>query len=177
MGDANGGALEFADGAANMEQQAAGRAASIDELVEDDEVHLLVGDLGEVADGAGEAVEPHHRELVTFAHEREAFAEHAWMQWQGLRKQQRQLAPVAVWVRQVLVKTDAVDAAMNSGSLCAAFSDVGLKVAHNFCNVLIVALQQIGDINGGDFRIDLLRSCRAKVGYYIEVGIRALPET
>ena len=48
-------------------------------LVEDDEVHSSVGDLGgdlgKVADGAGEAVEPRHRELVAFAYERQRFAE------------------------------------------------------------------------------------------------------
>ena len=62
-----------------MEQQAAGRAAGIDGLVEDDEVDLLGGDLRrdlrEVEDGAGEAVEPRDDELVAFADEREGLGQ------------------------------------------------------------------------------------------------------
>lgn len=62
-----------------MEQQAAGRAARIDRLVEDDEVHLLGGDLsrdlGQVEDGAGEAIEPCDDELVAFSDERQGLAE------------------------------------------------------------------------------------------------------
>ena len=62
-----------------MEQQAAGRTAGIDGLVEDDEVDPLRGDLrrdlGEVEDGAGEAVEPRDDELVAFADEREGLGQ------------------------------------------------------------------------------------------------------
>jgi hypothetical protein len=56
-----------------VEQQAAGRTAGIDGLVENDEVDLLGGDLRrdlrEVEDGAGETIEPRDDELVAFADE------------------------------------------------------------------------------------------------------------
>lgn len=84
-GDAFGGALldevalEFADSGQHVEQQAAGRAAGIDGLVEDDEVDLLGGDLrrdlGEVEDGAGEAIEPRDDQLVALADEREGLGQ------------------------------------------------------------------------------------------------------
>ena len=84
-GDAFGGALldqvalELADGGQHVEQQAAGRAAGIDGLVQDDEVDPLGGDLSrdlrEVEDGAGEAIEPRDDELVSFADEREGLGE------------------------------------------------------------------------------------------------------
>ena len=84
-GDAFGGALldevalELTDGGEHVEQQAAGRTASIDRLVEDDEVNLLRGDLGrdlgEVEHGAGEAVEPRHHEMVALADEGERMGE------------------------------------------------------------------------------------------------------
>ncbi len=68
-----------AAGPLTVEQQAAGRAAGIDGLIEDDEVDLLGGDLrrdlGEVEDRAGEAVQPRDDELVAFADEREGLGE------------------------------------------------------------------------------------------------------
>ena len=71
--------LELAAGGQHVEQQAAGRAAGIDGLVEDDDVYLLGGDfrrdLGEVEDGAGEAVEPRDDELVAFADECEGLGQ------------------------------------------------------------------------------------------------------
>ena len=71
-------ALELADGGEHVEQQTAGRAAGIDRLVENDEVHLLGGDLGgdlgEVEDRAGEAVEPRHHELVALTDEGQRLA-------------------------------------------------------------------------------------------------------
>ena len=51
-GDALGGALlyqvalELADGGEHVEQQAPGRTASVDRLIEHDEVDLLAGDVG-----------------------------------------------------------------------------------------------------------------------------------
>jgi hypothetical protein len=61
-----------------MKEQTASRAAGIDGLVEDDEVDLLGGnlgrDLGEVEDGAGEAIESRHDELIAFADERQGLA-------------------------------------------------------------------------------------------------------
>ena len=84
-GDALGGtlldqvALELADGGQHVEQQAAGRAAGIDGLVEDDEVDIFGGDLrrdlGQVEYRAGEAVEPRDDELVAFADEREGLGQ------------------------------------------------------------------------------------------------------
>lgn len=69
----------LADGGQHVEQQAAGRAAGIDGLVEDDEVNVLGGnlrrDLREVEDGAGEKIKPCHDELVAFANERQGLAE------------------------------------------------------------------------------------------------------
>lgn len=71
-------ALELANGGEHVEQQAAGRATSIDGLVEDDEVNLLGGDfsrdLTEVEDGAGEAIKSRNDELVTFADKRQGLA-------------------------------------------------------------------------------------------------------
>jgi hypothetical protein len=84
-GDALGGALldevalELADGGKHVKQQASGRAAGIDGLVQDNEVDLLSGDLGrdlrQVEDGAGEAVEPRDDELVAFADECEGLGQ------------------------------------------------------------------------------------------------------
>jgi len=72
-------ALELSDGGQHVEQEAPGRAAGIDRLVEDDQIHLLGGDLGgdlgEVEDGAGEAVEPRDDELVPFTDESERLAQ------------------------------------------------------------------------------------------------------
>lgn len=62
-----------------MEQQAAGRAAGVDRLVEDDEAHLLGGDLGrdlgEVEDRAGEPVEPRDHEMAALSDEGESIGE------------------------------------------------------------------------------------------------------
>ena len=62
-----------------MEQQAACGAAGIDRLVEDDQVHLLGGDLsrdlGQVEDRASQAIKSRDDELVALAYERQRLTE------------------------------------------------------------------------------------------------------